>query len=247
MSILGHQAMLMASSGPPVDAYALAVMADNPVAWWRLNGAVTNGGTAPDASGNGHPATFTVGSADAAAQPGPSLVTGSPSSYAKTGANPGGAVAGSMPAFSGSYSVVAWFKTGDTGANRQIIAIDDESSQRLFQLRLGGGTPLFIQIRGGVTAIGGSTSLADNVRHLLVATVDVTTSTNNVLMYADGPLIATGSVNASGSASAPACIGCYRDNSAHPDYQFVGSIADVAIFDKVLTPDRVAAYWAAGQ
>ncbi|URX63246.1 putative Ig domain-containing protein [Luteibacter anthropi] len=227
-------------------SYAAVVAADAPIAWWRLQDSVADGSVASDASGNSRHGTYRVLSADAGLQPGPSLVYGASRSYAKSGANPAGMIA-PMPTIQGSYTVVAWIKTTDKGATREIVAIDDERSQRLFQLRLQQGVPVFISVRGTVIGVGGSASIADNAKHMVMATVDATATSNNIKLYVDGVLIAIGSADTAGSSGAPACIGCYQSYDGHADYQWIGAIADVSLNDKVLGADRAVAYYEAGQ
>lgn len=235
----------MMASGSVTVSYVDEVMADSPLTWWRLNTPVTNAGTFADASGGGHPATISAGSSDLAAQPGPQLVAGAGQSYAKTGASPGGAIASSMPTVSGSYSVEAWLQTTDAGSIREILAQDN--GPRLYQLRLESGKPSFTNIRGTIVAVIGPTSIADGIRHHLVATVDSTTSTNNIKLYLDGSLIGTGSASSTGSINIAACLGCYAGPSSNPSQQFAGNLADLAVYNSALSAARVAAHWNAGK
>lgn len=237
-------AISMAAGGV---SYPAVVAADTPTAWWRLQDNVVDNGVAADSSGNARNGVYRVVAADAALQPGPVLVAGTARSYIKSGANPAGMIA-SVPVVQGSYTVIAWIKTAETGDKRLIVAMDDERSQRLFQCRLSQGKPQFVSIRGTIVSVTGPTSVADNALHVLQADVDVTSTVNNIRLYVDGILVATGSGDASGApVSAPVCVGCYQSYDQHADYQYAGAIGDVSLYAKALGADRAAAHNEAGR
>lgn len=240
-------AQLFDPADPATDSYAQAVMAQNPLAWWRFNTPITDGAIVKDTAGKSPSMQLTVPAADAALQPGPSLVAGTASSYAKSGTNGAGAGTMGSLAVTGSYTAKAWVKTTDVGDLREIFAIDDEHSNRLFQMRLAKGIPQFTSIRGSIIGTAGKVSIADGVLHLLVGRVDTTVTPNTVSLYVDNVLVDSGTGIVNGTVNNWAYVGCYNGTGFHPDYQYSGAVGDVGLFNTPLTAGAMTALWETGR
>jgi hypothetical protein len=234
------------------DPYATAVLADNPTAFWQLN--ETNGTTANDSAG-AHVGVYTNVELG---EPGVDL--GQPGYLPGTDTNALSVQFG-YTVFSNSYvgnialdfatngnaefSAEAWVWGTATKPSAGIFGKGPGGAEE-FYLDCGGANSayrFFIRNAAG-TAFNASGSVApDGNWHHLVGVCDEVNG--RILLYVDGSLEATNS--ASGgirtSANPYMNIGSRQSASVGYDYQFVGYISDVAVYNYALTSSQVATHY----
>ncbi|MFA5206462.1 MAG: LamG domain-containing protein [Lentisphaeria bacterium] len=248
-------ALAVGFAAPAGAGYMETVLADNPVAYWRL-GETSGSATAADASGHGHTATYggtpalgtlgaIVGDANTAA-----TLNGS-SQYAQVN----NAGTGTLVPGAGSWTMECWAATtvkkdavlmkwydGVPGGGYGIYCIGTNASGQLYA-----------QIRDDATSPHAATlyvspGIFDGKWHYIAAVLNRTSNTLSI--YVDGQLFGTPTDTANvGSivgrvSTAPFTIG--RSYQAIPDKYFSGSIDEVALYDSALTAsDAMAHYLAA--
>ncbi len=222
-------------AGGSLDAYYTEVMADSPLAYFRLDD--TDSTQATDSSGNGYHGSFIGG-----------VVLGSPGVLANNAAATFGAnfdtrVEVSMGpfAFDGAtpFSVEAW--TNAQLADGAIVGKIDYFTGAHFgwwmASRIGGEFRFYRTIPGGSFLNGGVVVI--NQWHHVVAVFDSNQST--ALLYVDGVLV--DSTTQSGTLhvlNRPLMIG-----NGGSWKTFEGRIDEVAIYSHALTQARIAAHYAA--
>lgn len=213
--------------------YASEVLADSPLAYWRLGDA--SGTTMTDSSGNarhgiyaGSPGLGTVG-----------LLTGDgDTAVTFDGVDDFGEVADAAWMDTGTtLTVEAWIKTTATGL-RQIITRDDGTGTRSFQFLTNGASLQFVKIASGVVTSTVSTSINDGVRHHVVATYDGA----NIRLYKDGALVQTTAATGSLSSDDKLRIGLRATGAEF----FSGVIDEAAYYGTALSAARVLAHYNAG-
>jgi hypothetical protein len=226
-----------------VTGYPATVLADGPVAYWRLD--ETAGTTAVDATGHGHDGTY----------------TGAPALHQPTGVTGGGtavtfdgttdqwvSVPWSSALNTAQFTVEAWVKaTGGSGWRTVAASYSYASKTEGFGVweAPGGDWEFFTNgaVPGSELSIGGPLAAAQWTH--VVSTYDGAV----MRLYVDGQLVssqpqthftpATTAVLGIGAAS-------YDDGGSWGDY-FTGSIDEVAVYDKELRPEQIAAHYAAGK
>ena len=210
---------------PSTSAYARAVLASTPAAYWRLDA-----GCADDSSGHGINGTLD-GGVSANPEGAPALdVKGSTSFDGSTGFISLGDPTALQPT---TVSVEAWVKPSRGGA---VIV-----RKRLYGYVLSldpSGRPLFgiDDVNAVQYSAYGPSNIADGAWHYLVGTYDG----NQVCLYVDS------SQPSSCAAALPIfyakdLVAIGRDGGAS-DACFAGSIDDVAIYAKALTPSDVRSH-----
>jgi hypothetical protein len=232
---------------PSPSSYPATVLADHPLAYYRLGEG--SGTVAYDYAG-GFDGTY-VGDLTLGA-PGYSLVD------TNTAVTFGGAdnYVTLPPAisFSGtntSFSLEAWANgptaqvdgspiickgTGNNGGN---------ATEQFFLGLNGGNYVFFVRAPNGAQTIATADSGPDGAWHHLVATFD---PTNGLDLYIDGVSAATAAASARGikTEDVPASIGAERSGVAPTyDLPYTGTIDEVAIYAKALTPTEISAHFAA--
>lgn len=145
-----------------------------------------------------------------------------------------------------SFSITSWFKSGTTGY-RNIIRYDSGSAGGLWGIRFEtGGKIQFLIANINRTGAGLTTPLSysDNNWHFVAAVRD--SSASKLKIYVDGSLAAEGSepnLDVVGGSNTYPAIG--RCGSYNGEY-FSGIIDEVAVFQKALSPDEIAAIYNAG-
>lgn len=227
---------------PAVPDYNATVLADVPVAYWKLN--ETSGTAAADSSGNALAGTYTggytLGSAPPSNAPGAVLLNGS-SGYVNCG----------TPAalnLTAAWTLEAWiYLTATPNGSGIISEAYTGSGNVLYALAFstaaaGGGSTLMCGFYTGSAwkAVAGPTPSL-NAWHHAVATWDGTT----LLLYLDGAQVAS---FAPGVAPVAGNNGIYLgrrwDTTTSP--YFPGRIAAAAIYGSALSAARVSAHYSAG-
>ena len=235
----------------PSAPYPLAVMADHPLAYWRLdepdNGMGNNGVIAYDYAGgyNGvysnvslsQPGYNPSADADTAA-----FFSGGYDSYA---GNIQGISFATPTNSSVALSVEAWVKGTAQSINASIVTKGYGGGGEQFNLDCGGGSShtfrFFVRDAGGGSHLAVSPKGPDGYWHHLVGVCDEYNS--NVVLYVDGLLSATASVSPSNgllSSSEPVTIGS-KKTSPTSDYvnTFYGTIDEPAIYAYALSSTQV--------
>lgn len=227
---------------PTESQYVAAILADAPLAYWRLG--ESSGTVAADSSGNGHTGTY-VG--------GPTLgVTGALFSDPDTAVafNGGQGVSiddGASAVYNtASVSVEAWVRTvasGDMAVARRINSADGTVQ---FALAITGGEATWTVGLGSTcapTVVSSTSAVNDGVFHHIVGTYDATAGVAAV--YVDGVL--------ENSAAAGEAL-CAQPSSAALTMaegggglsNFDGVLDEVALYGSALPAVRVTAHFIAG-
>lgn len=232
-----------ASTGS-APAYANAVGADKPIAYYRLN--EPDGLVLKDSSGNNRNGVYSEGRTPSR----PGAVPGDTS--VKEVANGPTAGVSNLTGFASGtgatskFSLEYWVNT--TSTDLQYSVTYGSSTQYLAAGRYTGGAPFLVLnsdlvANAGITVIG-TTSVADGQWHHVAMTYDGSGAAAGVKIYVDGQLDAatTFSDTLNGpfaDANSPMVVG---QNGATP-----GLTDELALYTKVLTPAQIQAHRAAGK
>jgi parallel beta-helix repeat protein len=208
-----------------------SVLGDGPLAFWRLGDA--GGAAAADATGNGHNGTY-VGHVtpypDAPSKDGAAQFDGSGSHVSVPGIS-----TTTMPQF----SIEAWVDyEGPITVSSQIVAVQVGS----YQLSFSSGNIFFA---GGYYYGAPQAHLIPGVWTHVVATVDASAkyAPNAIVnLYIDGRLVVGPiSIAVPANTGQPFEIGSGTLNGTGP---WSGSIDEVALYNKILTPAQIQAHYA---
>lgn len=224
--LTGFTALPSALAAP----YSVEVLADNPVAFYRLNEAP--GATmALDSSPNGNHATF-------AGTTLPTLGVDGLTEQADTAAEFSGSSTEKSriltpplfnPALT-SFTIEALFKT-DATSQQAVVQQDGGSGRTLFFLSSSGGD--IRSFLGGGTRSSGTAAAVGQVHHGALVFDD---PTNTWTWYIDGVATASGSVNPE-SSSGGFFIGIHKNLTSN---YFNGTIDEVAFYTHALSAARIA-------
>ena len=235
---------LQTTSAP--DAYAQAVLADQPDAYYRLN--ETAGPTASDSSGSGQDATYesgvTFGTAGAlVSDTGDSAITwpsGAGTALIASGSN--------FPAGNAARTVEFWWKTGNCNA-LPTLTYGNSGTNAGFEVGLAqcstinGTSPGLNLLTGGQTFTWSlPAAWWDNRWHLFDVTYDGTTATG----YMDGQLVGSSAVPTLLATAIPGNGFSISDGQNNGCCTGADSIDEVAIYPGALSPARIESHWTAG-
>ena len=232
-----------ASTGS-APAYANAVGADKPIAYYRLN--EPDGLVLKDSSGNNRNGVYSEGRTPSrpGAVPGDTSVKEVPNAATAGVANLTGFASGTGA--TSKFSLEYWVNT--TSTDLQYAVTYGGSTQYLAAGRYTGGAPFLVLnsdlvANAGITVIG-TTSVADGQWHHVAMTYDGSGAAAGVKMYVDGQLDAatTFSDTLNGPFAAPNSPMVVGQNGANP-----GLTDELALYTKVLTPAQIQAHRAAGK
>ena len=223
--------------GAPASTYRATVLADSPIAYWKLDEAA-GATSAADESGNGH--TFTVGSTVQCGVPGAITPAGTNRAmYFDGGANSYlSATVASLPQGATARSFEYWFRTQTLG-DQIIMAYGANTTLQRFTSLVYQGN-LVVEFTADNLPVQTQAYEMRNWHHF-VYTYDGTT----VKAYVDGTLIAQAakSLNTSGSI----LIVGSGANSGVALNNFVGWMDEPAIYDHVLTQSQIINHYLAGR
>jgi hypothetical protein len=251
----------------PTAPYPQQVLADGPLAYFRLDES-SGAPTAYDYAGgnNGSYSNVVLGvpgyNSSAAIQSDPSETAAEFGDYP-----PNNDYVGNVPTYlnfgvtnggNAEFSVEAWFneylyKNGGNG----IVALGYGNGGEQFVLDTGNGTSgglrFLVRTAAGV-AVPASITYApanDGRWHHVVGVCDE--AAGHVYLYMDGALVSTGSITPNSgllSSTMPLSIGARESGNNNPvsyDFQFIGAIDDVSIYNYPLSPAQVSNhFYAAG-
>jgi hypothetical protein len=225
---------------PPGVSYLATVLADSPLAYWKLD--ETTGTNAADSSGNGHAGTYegspTLGVA-------PLITTGKSVTF---GTSKDVAVASvfSIPTATSPFTFEAWIKTA-TVATRPIISGRNSGSANAnldFEVRNTGTLSITPRDNAGagIVTVQSPGVVNDNVRHHVVAT---RSAAKLWTLYIDGASVATGS-DTMGTGITNLDLAYIAFEGRNLVY-FDNTIDEVAVYQTALSAARVLAHWNAGK
>jgi hypothetical protein len=228
--------------GPPQSAYAAAVLADSPIAYWRLD--ETSGTTARDSSGHGNDGTYigVVSHGTAGA------IASDPDTATTFDGATGYMDGGNRFAFTGqqALSLEAWVKANSTTSYLGIASREDTS----------GGPPsegyvLFVSPSDGVFGF----QRLDGASQTTVTSMSVASASAYVHIVAtyDGSqmsIYVNGASELTQTASFP-IAGAMNDfvvgaEAGGAEAFFDGAMDEVAVYDHVLTPAQVSTHYMVG-
>lgn len=228
----------------PASPYARLVLEDGPSAYWRLN-ETSVPGTAQDVT------TFHPGTYFGAASPSqPGAITGDtdPAVDFFVGGNgyievPHSAALNRTNAF----TVEGWAKPSGSTGRQSIVASRTSTRSSGYEL-LANGTQW--QFRTGASSdatvevwsnLNGGT-VVPGAWHHVVGTYDGTTKS----LYVNGQLVGTQTAPVFATLGTPLRVGADQTYNATPGDYFLGTLDEVAVYWRALTPAQVADHYAAG-
>lgn len=220
----------------PTTNYADEVLADSPLVYWRLGD--TLGAVATDESGNGRPGTYsgtyTQGAAGATSDGDGSVLLGS------TGRVSIDAAAWASGA--SAFSVEAWFKTAQTGVGWIAHRLSGFDERYAWSLVVSEST-LFAYLNQSPTGLSPVGNTATGVNegnwHHVVATWDGA----DWALYVDGSHAGTvAAALANSDVAAPIAVGHQPQAWSKTA---VTCVDEFAYYDTALSPERIAAHYAA--
>ncbi len=229
----------------PADAYGAAVVADEPSLFWRL-GEAGGQDSAADLSGNGNTGSYR-GDVPRG-QAGVPLVGVTGNTAVDLDNRYGYVVAANRSDNPTTFSVESWFNTTSTNGGR-IVGFGSSQDQwsnnyDRFVYMFSDGRLRFGVWGPGEQVIDTPRSYNDGDWHQVVATFGA----NGMALYVDGQLVGSGP-----GSSVDAYDGYWRVGSDNiwggaNTQSLDGLVDEFSVFDKVLTPQQVAAHFtAAGQ
>jgi len=220
---------------PAASAYRDTVVADNPVAYWRLGEA--SGTVAGDLRG-GHPGTYAYN--PSLAQPG-ALFNDSATSVGFDGTSQFVQIPSDASTNTATFSAEVWVRpTGGNGTYRGVIT--DRFYPRGYNLYLGGSGAweFWINSGSGMAVIGGGSSTL-NAWHHVVGTFDG----SNAILYVNGVQVASTAVSSGYQSQAQAPIVIGQADSGN-NFYFPGQLQEAAIYSTALSTTQVQHHYSVG-
>jgi hypothetical protein len=226
----------------PTNTYSAAVLADSPIAYWRLG--ETAGTTAYDYVG-GHNGSYTN---VVLGQPGYSAYDTNPAAeFGSTTNTP--SLVGSIPGIdfstntgTTSFSLECWLKAWPQSSDSCIMTKGTGGGGEQFDLDFGAGNSkiryLYRDASGNAILANSSFVPDGQWHHVVVVTDDVN---EQVYLYIDGALTTAANTTENGiqTSGQPMTIGCRQSGTTAFDDQLNGTVDEVAIYGTALTPDQV--------
>jgi RHS repeat-associated protein len=224
---------ITAGSNP---AYAATVLADGPVAYYRLDD--SSGTAAADSSGGGqtggYSGTYTLAQAGGLLNDGDKAVALSNSNGLVTAPD------AFMPTGNNARTIEAWVKTTST-STQGVAGYGANSTRALFDLRLSATNQVGVVSGSDDHYFTAGYSITNGVWHQVAATYDGTT----LIVYVDGQSIGqTTFAGSLGTQSNGSGLVIGRDSWASADW-LTGNVDDVSVYAKTLTSSQIANHWAA--
>lgn len=240
----------------PVGAYRDEVLADSPIAYWRLDDSAT---PAVDETGNGHDADVYTSAYTSQTTTAPTWGTmalidaGMSSDFERDDMN--GLAPENDAAFDvASLTIEAWIKVESSSIHQKFFVRDDskgpssEERSFAFMVVVSTGTLRGLVFIGGTPHnVEGTTLVDDRGVYHVVMTYD--SASGDLLLYVNG--VRDGSENTGGgdvdSAAIPPGIGFQDDANSGLEAFFDGLIDEVAFYGAALSGDRIVDHYNAGR
>lgn len=221
--------------------YATEVLADSPLAYYRLGEA--SGSTMADSSGNGRNGTYLSPEAQGVT----GLLVGDSNTAVRFGGGTGGnrcevTDAGWMDV--GSITIEALVNADTLTSVRSIVDRHYVHVTAHYQFRINAGKLelIFWTTSAGPFAVVGASTLVAGTTYHVAGTYDGTTARVHVNGVSDGSLAQAGSLRI---GSTDTLIGNHRSDVSAWSQQWDGVIDEVAIYNSALSSTRLAAHYAA--
>lgn len=228
-----------AADASPLD-YRSTVLADTPLAYWRLDETV--GTTAHDSSGHGNSASLGTTGAWGA---GGALVGDANTALHLDGTD--GLDAGQLFDFAGvaPYTLEAWVKADAIDSTYRHLFSKNDESRASGREEYG----VFLQTAEGLVFerfIGGTSAKVGTALPALGAWTHVVSTYDGAKMalYVNGAIIAT---RADARAQLTKPVDFFFATKQHGDGVIKGTVDEIAVYDHALAADRVTAHWAASK
>src|SRR5205814_4271790 len=215
------------------SAYQNFVLADSPYLYYRLG--ETSGTTAFDASSNHRDGTYVNGVAQGSAG---GILGNTDGAASFDGINDHIQLPTGLNNFPNGITMEAWvFPTTNASFQRLFDLGTGQANNNIIVARNNASNDLFIQVYNGTTAgpsvtVGG-VLFPNRWQHIAVSI----TAAGAVSVYWNGRLVTTGNVNPIPNATRNNNYIARSNWAVDPFYK--GSIDEAAIYDKVLTSDRI--------
>jgi glucose/arabinose dehydrogenase len=216
------------SAAPPPTGYRATVLADSPLAYYRLNEA--SGATATDSSPNGRNGTYagtlTRGTTGLLVNDADKAITLSNGRVdLPTAVNP----------WNGNFTIEAWVKPSQVSAWAAILSRETYQATGFRLGQQGNRWGFWTTQSGGTVQVLGGTVVSGQTYHIAV-----TRSGTTYRLYVNGVELANGT----GTLVAPTGGGSWGTVGGAP---FKGVLDDVAVYGTTLSAARIAAHYAAGR
>lgn len=234
----------------PAYPYGQLVIADAPLGYWKLD--ETNGSVAYDYVSD-HDGVYTLNVL--LGQPGHGLVDTHKAAGFGTLANSNSCVTNINLDFAtssnASFTVEAWVKGGAQTTDAGLVSKGYGSGGEQFNLDCGSGGShafrFFVRNASGGVHLANSSVVPNNQWQHVVGVCDQING--NVYLYVNGTNVGSGSIGTSSgllSSTTPVSIGARKSGAGTAyDFQFVGSMEEVAIYGYALSPAQVQAHYVA--
>lgn len=224
--------------GGASSAYASEVLADSPLAYWRMG--ETSGTTITDSSGNGRTGTYS-GSVTLGAT---GLLIGDSDKAVTVSNSVVGSVANAAWMNVNTITVEVWIQPTAAGVvgSREIVCRDFNGSGGTgsqWRIRLNAGKPEALLWHPALTVITAATALTVGSTYHIVFTYDGA----NMRLYVNGSQVASSAQTGNITTGQPITFGCLG-NAVSETWN--GPIDEVAVYGTALSSTRIAAHYAAG-
>jgi hypothetical protein len=243
---LGNDLTLTTVSGPLTNPYGLAVLADHPLGYWRLD--ETNGPVAHDyfSANSGFYTNALLGQAGYTnLDPHTAVKFGS---FSNVNSYVGGVPIGFATAGNATFSIECWANSGAQTSDCGIITKGTGGSEQ-FNLDCGSTGHAFrfyVRDAAGGAHLANGTATPNNTWRHLVGVCDQ--ANGKVILYVDGISNASGTITAGSgllSSANATTFGSRQSSTNAYDLQYVGSLEEVAIYTNALSAARVLAHYQA--
>ena len=250
----------------PTQPVPVAIMGDNPIAWWRLDetpdDSLGNNGRVANDYWGGYNGIYTNA---LIAQPGynPSLDSDTAAQFGSVAPSDSmvegvtGMNLSSPTNVPGALSVEAWYKgTVDQIGGAGLISAGFGGGGEIFAIDCGtgnfptNGLRFYFRDAANASHVVGATNLANDSKwHHVVGVVDE--AAGNEFIYIDGipagTNLLTPNLGVRGT-STPLTIGARSQNATtNANFQFIGSLDELAVYNRALTPAQVLNHFKAAQ
>ncbi len=238
------------TSGTP-NTYASAIFADTPGLYYRLSD--PSGAVAADSSGHGRTADYLYAPSFGAAgallgdsDPGITVAYGNQFIPGAGGVVRYHAGTGGLPTGNAPRTVELWLKTTmPNSLLNGLVGYGSNATRQAFQVQTTGDNQLTLFVNGDNKAFTTPYRINNGGWHQVVVTYDGTTAT----LYLDGQSLGGQSfgaaLNTAVDANGLILANDFWTYGSGVDYQFNGSLDDVALYPAALTASQVAAHFSA--
>lgn len=233
------------------NSYQGGVLGDTaPAAYWRMGELA--GTSMYDTTGNGHSGTysggFTLGATGIPAISDDSAVSFNGTSGLSTVAYNSALDYSS----SATQTIELWYKGTQTSSTNTksavpgLITANTDGSNQKFVVGLLASGAVSVGYGTAYAGVNGSAVVNDNAWHQIICTIDYSGGSADIVLYVDGTVDASGTVSMDGGTGTPSITIAQNPQASGGDAYTTGTIDEVAIYGKVLSPQQVTSHYKAG-